>query len=303
VTAARGPGTALERARREVHARDAERRAEVAVAACFLATMGSGGALLLLYLLGGQPQLEGILLAVCLGGLGVGIVIWSQALMPAREAVEERPPLRTDRGAAELVDTLEEEAGFARRKLLVLMLLGALGGLATALLMPVLSLGPAPGRSLFETPWRRGLRLVDAANQVVRAETLPVGSIITVFPEGFAGNHDAQTVLIHEDPALLQLPGEGNRWAPEGFVAFSKICTHAGCPVGLYRASQHALICPCHQSTFDVLTGAVPTFGPAARPLPQLPLELQADGTFVAADGYPDPVGPSFWNMTHGEDE
>ncbi len=297
------PGTALERARREVSARDRERRAEVAVAVCFLATMGSGGALLLLYLLGGQPQLEGILLAVCLGGLGVGIVIWSQALMPAYEAVEERPPLRTDRGAAELVEALEEEAGFARRKLLVLMLLGALGGLATALVMPVLSLGPAPGRSLFETPWRRGLRLVDAANEIVRAEALPVGSIVTVFPEGFAGNHDAQTVLIHVEPGLLQLPNDGNRWAPEGFVAFSKICTHAGCPVGLYRASQQALICPCHQSTFDVLRGAVPTFGPAARPLPQLPIELVEDGTFVAADGYPEPVGPSFWNMTHGRDE
>jgi ubiquinol-cytochrome c reductase iron-sulfur subunit len=283
-----------------VSARDRERRAELLVAACFLATMGSGGALLLLYLLGGQPQLEGLLLFVCLGGLGAGIVIWSHALMPAHEAVEERPPPRSDQAAAALVATLDEEAGFSRRKLLILLLLGAFGGLASALLIPVLSLGPSPGRALFETPWRRGLRLVDTAGQPISAEQLPVGSITTAFPEGFAGNHDGQVVLIHVDPALLQLPADGNRWAPDGFVAYSKICTHAGCPVGLYRASQQALICPCHQSTFDVLRGAVPTFGPAARPLPQLPLERATDGALVAADGFPAPVGPSFWNMTHG---
>jgi ubiquinol-cytochrome c reductase iron-sulfur subunit len=89
-------------------------------------------------------------------------------------------------------------------------------------------------------------------------------------------------------------------WAPEGFVCYSKICTHAGCPVGLYRAEQHALICPCHQSTFDVLAGATPTYGPAVRPLPQLPIQLQPDGTFVALDDFPEPVGPSFWDVSQG---
>jgi quinol---cytochrome c reductase iron-sulfur subunit len=96
---------------------------------------------------------------------------------------------------------------------------------------------------------------------------------------------------------LLQLPGRGAEWAPQGYVAFSKLCTHAGCPVGLYRANEHRLICPCHQSTFDVLSGAVPSFGPAARPLPQLPIRLEADGTFSALGDFPEPVGPSFWNM------
>ncbi|MDQ3792874.1 MAG: Rieske (2Fe-2S) protein, partial [Actinomycetota bacterium] len=171
------------------------------------------------------------------------------------------------------------------------------GGLATALVVPILSLGPAPGRSLYETGWRRGARVVTADGEPARAQDLPVGTIQTVFPEGAVGRADSQTLLIHVEPDLLQLPAPGSNFAPDGFVAFSKICTHAGCPVGLYRASQHALICPCHQSTFDVLRGAVPTFGPAARPLPQLPIQLQPDGTFVALGDYPEPVGPSFWNM------
>jgi ubiquinol-cytochrome c reductase iron-sulfur subunit len=103
--------------------------------------------------------------------------------------------------------------------------------------------------------------------------------------------------VIRVDPALLRLDSERLAWAPDGIVAYSKVCTHAGCPVGLYRSAQHTLICPCHQSEFDVLAGARPINGPAARPLPQLPISLAADGTFVALGDFPDPVGPSFWNV------
>jgi ubiquinol-cytochrome c reductase iron-sulfur subunit len=113
------------------------------------------------------------------------------------------------------------------------------------------------------------------------------------------GSGDGQAVLIRVDPALLQLAPDRLEWAPMGYVAYSKICTHAGCPVGLYRAEEHALICPCHQSTFDVLNGGAPTYGPAARALPQLPISLMPDGTFVALGDFPEPVGPSFWNVTH----
>ncbi len=258
--------------------------------------MLSGLALLVLYALGGQPQLEGVLLFVCLGSLGAGIVIWAHRLMRTPEVEEARHALRSD--PPDVVDAaLAEEAGFSRRKLLILGLLGALGGLATALVVPILSLGPAPGRSLYETGWRKGARLVTAEGEPLRAEEMPVGTVQTAFPEDAVGRADSQTLLIHVEPDLLQLPAPGSDWAPQGFVAYSKICTHAGCPVGLYRASQHALICPCHQSTFDVLRGAVPTFGPAARALPQLPITLQPDGTFVAHGDYPEPVGPSFWNM------
>jgi ubiquinol-cytochrome c reductase iron-sulfur subunit len=174
-------------------------------------------------------------------------------------------------------------------------------GLAAALAVPVFSLGPAPGRSLFETPWRRGLRLVGLDNQPVHADQLPIGGMLTVFPEGAPGSSDGQAVLIHVEPGLLALPGDGGAGAPNGYVCFSKKCTHAGCPVGLYRASDHQLVCPCHQSTFDVLHGAVPVFGPAVRPLPQLPIQQQPDGTFVANDGFAAPVGPSFWDVHSGE--
>jgi ubiquinol-cytochrome c reductase iron-sulfur subunit len=280
---------------------DRERRAERAVLLAFGATGLSGIALLVVYALGGQTQVEGILLAICLGGLGVGIVLWAQELMSGELRVEPRHPMGGGREASEAVsDALLDEEGFSRRRILQVGLLGALGGLATALLLPVLSLGPAPGRSLFRTPWTRGARVVGFDGQVVRADSIPVDGVATVFPEGFAGNAEAQTVLINAGSGRLQLEGEAASWAPAGFVAYSKLCTHAGCPVGLYRASQGALICPCHQSTFDVMRGAVPTFGPAARPLPQLPLRLEADGTFTALGDFPEPVGPSFWNIELG---
>ena len=277
---------------------DRERRFERLVALLFALTMLSGLGLLVLYVLGGQPQLEGLLLFVCLGSLGAGIVIWAQQLMPVGLREEERPPLGSDPASRRVVlDVAEDEAGFTRRKMLVRMLLGAFAGLGAALVVPVLSLGPLPGRELFETPWRRGTRLVDAEGQPVRSDQLPIGTVQTVFPEGHPASADGQTLLIHVDPAQLRLQGDRASWAPQGFVAYSKVCTHAGCPVGLFRAGTNELICPCHQSTFDVLDGARPTFGPAARPLPQLPIQLQPDGTFIALGDFPEPVGPSFWNM------
>jgi ubiquinol-cytochrome c reductase iron-sulfur subunit len=261
----------------------------------------AGIALLVLYALGGQTQLEGLLLAVCLAGIGIGIVLWAQELMSGELRIEPRHRLGGGREASEAVaDALTDEEGFSRRRILQVGLLGALGGLATALLVPVLSLGPAPGRSLFRTPWTKGARVVGFDGQPVRADAIPRDGVITVFPEGFAGNAEAQTVLINAGADRLQLTGDAATLAPEGFVAYSKVCTHAGCPVGLYRASQGALICPCHQSTFDVMRGAVPTFGPAARALPQLPIRLEADGTFTALGDFPEPVGPSFWNLRLG---
>jgi ubiquinol-cytochrome c reductase iron-sulfur subunit len=118
------------------------------------------------------------------------------------------------------------------------------------------------------------------------------------------GSADSQTLLIRVNPSDLALPPGREGWTPDGCVAYSKLCTHAGCPVGLYRDADHALLCPCHQSTFDVLRGAVPTFGPATRPLPQLALSVDGEGYLVAQGDFGEPVGPSFWNMTHtGDDE
>jgi len=275
-----------------------ERRAEILVALCFGATMVSGLVLLGLYIVGSDTRIEGPLLAIALGGIGAGVVIWSHDLMDAQVIVEQRGTLASDENAGELMrETLAEESGITRRKLLVRMLLGAVAALGAALAIPVLSLGPAPGRQLFETSWKAGLRLVDVDGNPVLADALPVGTIATVFPENAVGVSDSQTVLINVGQGMLQLDPQQAGWAPDGFVAYSKLCTHAGCPVGLYVEERHTLLCPCHQSEFDVLRGAVPIAGPAGRALPLLPIQRNADGTFAALADFTEPVGPSFWNV------
>ena len=297
--------TSLDVSRRSLP--DAERRTERLVLAMFAVTGIAGIGLLIVYILGGHTQIEGLLLFAALGGIGTGIVIWGQALMTARVHVEPRDPVGIDRAAiAELEETLTEEAGFSRRRLLVVGLAGALASLAAALAIPVFSLGPAPGRSLFVTSWRPGRRLAPEGGAPIVARAIPVGAVLTVFPDGDASDPNASTLLIRigaggrlaTEPTATE-PPQSPEPAPDAaeFVAFWKICTHAGCPVGLYRASQHVLICPCHQSQFDVLDNARPISGPAARPLPALPIRLEADGTFTALGDFPEPVGPSFWDM------
>ena len=273
-------------------------RVELVVAGLFGVTALAGVALLAVYILGGQTQIEGILLGVALGSLGLGVVMWAQELMDTPVVVEERhEATSTPAESKEFAAALTEEAGFSRRRLLVGMLLTAFAGLGAALAIPALSLGPAPGEEQFRTSWRRGLRLVTGDGTPIRADDLPVDSLVTVFPDGAIGSADSQTLLIRVPPELLKLDPSRAAWAPNGYVAYSKVCTHAGCPVGLFRATERRLICPCHQSTFDVLTGATPVFGPAGRPLPQLPIRLQPDGTFVADGDFPEPIGPSFWNL------
>ena len=270
-----------------------------AVAACFVATAVASVGLMVVYVLGGQPQVEGILLAVALGGLGAGIVVWAIRLMDVPVEVEERHSLASSHEARAGAATAVEPERITRRTLLVRLLVGAGVALAGALAIPVLSLGPQQGRSLFQTPWRAGSRIVGEDGEPIRPGDLGFHTVRTVFPEDAIGSADAATLLIRVPRSSLMLDPDRMEWVPEGCVGYSKICTHAGCPVGLYRAEDNALLCPCHQSTFDVLRGAVPTFGPAARPLPQLPMGVDGEGYLVALGDFPEPVGPSFWNMTH----
>jgi len=276
-----------------------ERAAERFVSLLFALSFLAGIALLFVYVLGGQTQVEGVLLMICLGGIGLGIVIWAHRLMPTKIHIEPRGSVATTpEEMRRFEDALTEEAGFSRRKLLIGGLLGAFAGLGAALAIPVFSLGPAPGRSLFVTSWREGSALAPPDGLPEAVADLPIGGVFTVFPDGDTSDPNSATLLIRVEPELLELDPAAAEWAPDGYVAYSKICTHAGCPVGLYRASQHTLICPCHQSEFDVLHGAQPISGPAARALPQLPIARRADGTFVALGDFPEPVGPAFWNMT-----
>jgi ubiquinol-cytochrome c reductase iron-sulfur subunit len=268
-------------------------RPERIVTIGFAVSMASSLAMVVVYLLGGSRPWEGVLLGGALGGLGVGVVTWATRLFQDEDLVEEREPAVSAPPEESLLG-----AEITRRKALVRLLAAAGGTLAAALAIPTLSLGPRPGEGLFETLWAGGRRLVDEDGLPVRPEDLPLEGVITVFPEGFVGSPDEQAQLIRVDPGLLDLPDGRAEWAPEGCVAYSKICTHAGCPVGLYRAGSHQLLCPCHQSTFDVLVGAEPVFGPAARPLPQLPLSIDEGGFLVATDDFSEPVGPSFWNVT-----
>jgi ubiquinol-cytochrome c reductase iron-sulfur subunit len=267
------------------------RRTELVASGAFLVAAAAGVALLALYVAGGQTQLEGILLTVCLAGLGSGIVLVARHLTPSEEVTEARESLATPPEAAAAI------APISRRALLIRSLAAGLAGLAAALAVPVLSLGPAPGDTLRHTSWRRGTRLVGEDGQPVRAASLDVDSVATVFPEGNLEDASAPALLIRVPEGSLLLPPDRLAGAPGGYVAYSKVCTHAGCPVGLYRAADRRLICPCHQSTFDVLDGAQPTFGPAARPLPQLPIAQAEDGTFIALDDFSEPVGPSFWDL------
>jgi ubiquinol-cytochrome c reductase iron-sulfur subunit len=263
----------------------------------FLLSAAAAIGLAIVYARGGNVQLEGALILVSFGALGVGLVTIAHRLLPNEQYAEERPPLPSSeeerRAFAQDYDRGER---VTRRRLLTGSLLAAVAAIGAAAVFPIRSLGPSPGTSLERTPWRRGKRLVNEAGVAVAAAAVPFGGLVTVFPEGAVGSADGQVVLVRVHPELLHPAAGREDWSPEGFLAFSKVCTHAGCPVGLYQARTHELFCPCHQSAFNVLDGARPTLGPAARALPQLPLEIDGDGILVARGPFPEPIGPAYWN-------
>lgn len=284
-------------------------RAEVAVATGFLISTASAIALGVTYWAGGQTQLEGVFLATALAGLGVGFILWSKRFMPHEPVVEARHPIASSEAE---VDAFRREfdAGenlLTRRKLLTRSAGAAVVALGAALLFPIRSLGPRPGKGLKTTPFTAGVYLVTATNERVRPDDINVNGVLTVFPEvpqntdaeGEDVRPDAQadaaTLLIKPDQPVNPVEGREG-WTQAGIIAYSKICTHVGCPVGLYEADNHLLLCPCHQSTFDVLDGAEVLFGPAGRPLPQLPISLDDDGFLVADGDFSSPTGPGFWD-------
>jgi ubiquinol-cytochrome c reductase iron-sulfur subunit len=161
------------------------------------------------------------------------------------------------------------------------MWFAAIGAFALLGLVPLISLARKPGRAA-RTGWGTGVRLVDEHNAPIAHDRLAAGGIETVFPQGALDLPEAPAVLIRGDDGTYR--------------AFSKVCTHAGCPVALYRHASHQLICPCHQSIFDVQDGAKNISGPAPRPLPGLPLEIDAEGYFVARGDFDAPVGPDDWD-------
>ncbi|MCU1369300.1 MAG: Rieske (2Fe-2S) domain protein [Ilumatobacteraceae bacterium] len=279
------------------------RRGELLTAAAFLSSVVGALGLSVVYWRGGQPQLEGLFLAVALGGIGIGLVMWARYFLPKVAAVEERHELgSTEEEVAEFRETFEQgEHLLTRRRLLVRSATAALVALGAAFVFPLRSLGPRPGRGFRNTPFRDGVRLVTDDGQPVRVGDVASDGVLTVFPEGHVGSADAPTLLLRPDVAVRPRAGRED-WTPDGLVAYSKLCTHVGCPVGLYQSEQHLLLCPCHQSTFDVLDGARPVFGPAARSLPQLPLDIDDDGFVIARGDFSGPPGPGFWDRDRGSD-
>ncbi len=288
---------------------NAEQRATRHIAVALGVTTLSALGLAVVYLTGGQSQLEGILLALALAGLGWALVVTARKLLPQGPFTEDREPLESSPEDIEAFardfdavyhleanGATDTEAVINRRKLITRMLGAAAGALGLAALFPIASLGPRPGNSLFVTKWRKGSRVVNEQGDPVSVDDLDVGGVITVFPEGHLEAADSQTLLIRlERTDVTTRPGR-ETWGPRGYVAFSKVCTHAGCPVGLYQQSIERLLCPCHQSTFEVRNGATPVFGPATRSLPQLPLMVDARGHLRSQSDYDQPIGPGFWD-------
>lgn len=293
-----------------------ERRIERAIGVALGISAVTALALALTFARGGQPQVEGALLGVSLGSLGWALAAWGKHLLPAGPFVQQRHEMGQEHeaepvsrlvepgevdepgpgGVPVVPDPDEDTLGaMGRRPFLLRCLFGAMGALGLAALFPIRSLGPDPGRTLFETPWRKGSLLVNEEGRPVRVTDLEVGSVVTVFPEGHVGAADAQTVLIRAVEGDLVTREGREGWAPLGHVAYSKVCTHAGCPVGLYQVATRQLLCPCHQSLFDVMDGARPVFGPATRSLPQLALDVDPDGFLRARADYDEPIGPGFW--------
>ena len=247
------------------------------------------------------------ILGATMGGgllfLGVGLVAWGKYLMPKGPFVEERHDLantQVDRDA--FAAAIVERGGgvIKRRKMLGGLLGGGLGIFGVVAMFPLLrSLGPLPKGTLFHTDWRSGSYVVDQTGRRIQVGDLAVGSMVTVFPEGTENTDRGQAV---DQTVLIRLSNENfttqkgrETWAPLGYVAYSKMCTHLGCPVGLYEQQLQLLVCPCHQSMFNVTNGAIPQFGPAPRPLPQLPLFIDPAGYLRAQSDFHEAVGPGFW--------
>jgi ubiquinol-cytochrome c reductase iron-sulfur subunit len=272
------------------------------VALAFLVSGAGSAAFVVAYQTDAGTQWLALALAVAFGGLGAGLAWWSRRLMPQRSTEEPRPTLVPPADEErETADTFQAGRRSIRRRGLLGGLLGsAVAALGVGAIWPVRSLGPQPSTGLGETGWRDGIHLVDESGQRVPSDTLQFGSVLTVFPEGRDPAADDQVVLLRIPLGDLDLPAGREEWTPAGYVAFSKVCTHAGCPVGLYQNVGYLLLCPCHQATFDVVKGARSVYGPAPRDLPQLPLRIADDGTLAAAGGFSGPVGPDRWRLDRG---
>ncbi|WP_328463079.1 cytochrome bc1 complex Rieske iron-sulfur subunit [Streptomyces sp. NBC_00448] len=252
----------------------------------------------------------GLTLAVALFGIGAGAVHWARTLMSDEEVADERHRIDADDELRENVRqqwiTGAKESGFGRRKLIRNTMMGALTMVPLAGLVILRDLGPLPEKKLDHTIWAKGKQLINTnTNQPLRPEDVVVGSLTFAQPDGLEESQDdfqeqiakAALMIIRLKPDDIKDKRERD-WSHQGIVAFSKICTHVGCPISLYEQQTHHVLCPCHQSTFDLSDGARVLFGPAGHPLPQLRISVNSEGNLIALGDFEEPVGPAFWERS-----
>lgn len=267
--------------------------------------------------LGAQNLALGVTLGLALLLIGVGAIQWARKLMSDHEIVEDRHAVSSsDEDRAIALAALNQgasDSGIARRPLIRNSLLGAVALLGLPAVVALRDLGPLPGNVLEETVWRKGMRIVqDVDGEPIRPQDVQIGQLVNAEPavffevdeEGeplFEGielqnaKAKAAVILVRMEPDEIT-PAEGREnWGVQGILCYSKICTHVGCPISLWEQQTHHLLCPCHQSTFDLADNGRVLFGPAARAVPQLPMGLDDEGYLIAMSDFKEPVGPSFW--------
>ena len=268
---------------------------------------------------GASNMALGVTFGLALLCIGVGAIHWARKLMGDHEIIEYRHAASSSDEDKELaiadLTTGIQESGIARRPLIRNSLLGAVGVLGIGAIVPLWDLGPTDISKLYHTVWRKGMRLVqDVDGAYIKPENMEIGQLVNgepeIFypegakrlgvqqPEGTQLNQDiakAAIIIVRMNPKDIT-PAKGREdWGVDGILCYSKICTHVGCPISLWEQQTHNLLCPCHQSTFDLAHNGRVVFGPAARPVPQLPLSVDSEGYLVAASDFTEPVGPSFW--------
>ncbi|GHG34377.1 cytochrome bc1 complex Rieske iron-sulfur subunit [Streptomyces hydrogenans] len=246
-------------------------------------------------------------LGLALFFIGAGAVHWARTLMSDVEIADERHPMAAspEVKAKVMADFAAgaAESGFGRRKLIRNTLFGALALVPLSGVMLLRDMGPLPERKLRTTLWAKGKLLINMnTHEPLRPEDVAVGSLTFAMPEGLSEHdHNFQTEIAKAALMIVRIQPEDIKdkreleWSHEGIVAFSKICTHVGCPISLYEQQTHHVLCPCHQSTFDLSDGARVIFGPAGHALPQLRIGVNDKGFLEAHGDFDEPVGPAFW--------
>lgn len=286
-----------------------ERRAESLLLAFLVAAGLCAAGFIAAYSIGEVPhrtQFLGLAIGLAFAFLALGCVVVARRLVVTEELEEDFPLDHPEEQEAVAEVVTESGTRFTRKKLVTVTAAATGTAIGAALLAPAASFGPVLDTARFyDTPWRRGRRLVGETGRPMLAREIEEKTFYTAFAEG-ANKEDfaAPLVVIRLAPDQLDLPQDRTGWAPQGILAYSKICTHAGCAIALYRdplfpeaEPQPALVCPCHYSTFNPANGGEVTFGPAGRPLPQLPLMVDTRGYLRAAGNFSGAVGPAWWGV------